>query len=109
MYVGGRVPLHLQEDFCGTALLSTEWIRTDARRTAIGLDLDLESLEWCLENNLSKIGADGYSRMLLFHGNVLQPKEARLVKQRSNDLVQGLDVNSGNGSSGSNKCEQLGC
>jgi hypothetical protein len=21
MYVGGRVPLHLQEDFCGTALL----------------------------------------------------------------------------------------
>lgn len=21
MYVGGRLPLHLQEDFCGTALL----------------------------------------------------------------------------------------
>nr|CAB3478909.1 unnamed protein product [Digitaria exilis] len=97
MYVGRRVPLHLQEDFCGTALLSSEWIRTDARRTAIGLDLDLESLEWCLENNLSKIGADGYSRMLLFHGNVLQPKEARLVKQKFNDLVQGLDVNSNNG------------
>ncbi|PAN27468.1 hypothetical protein PAHAL_5G082700 [Panicum hallii] len=108
MYVGGRVPIHLQEDFCGTALLSTEWIRTDARRTAIGLDLDLESIEWCLENNLSKIGADGYSRMLLFHGNVLQPKEARLVKQRFNDLLQGLHVNSGNGSSGSNSCEQSG-
>ncbi|CAM8897959.1 unnamed protein product [Rhodiola kirilowii] len=51
MYVGGRVPLHFQEDFCGTALLSTEWIRNDTRRTAIGLDLDLEALEWCLENN----------------------------------------------------------
>ena len=24
MYVGGRVPLHLQEDFCGTALLRSE-------------------------------------------------------------------------------------
>ena len=90
----------------GCSLGSTEWIRTDARRTAIGLDLDLESLEWCLENNLSKIGADGYSRMLLFHGNVLQPKEARLVKQRFNDLVQGLDVNSGNGFSESHSCEQ---
>ncbi|KAL6616407.1 hypothetical protein ACP70R_038677 [Stipagrostis hirtigluma subsp. patula] len=106
MYVGGRIPLHLQEDFCGTALLSTEWIRADARRTAIGLDLDLESLEWCLENNLSKIGADGYSRMLLFHGNVLQPKEARLVKQKVSDLVQGLHVDNDNGSSGSNSYEQ---
>lgn len=91
---------------CVCSLGSTEWIRTDARRTATGLDLDLESLEWCLENNLSKIGADGYSRMLLFHGNVLQPKEARLVKQRFSDLVHSLDVNSNNGSSGSNSCEQ---
>ncbi|RCV28226.1 hypothetical protein SETIT_5G388800v2 [Setaria italica] len=93
---------------CTSSPCSTEWIRTDARRTAIGLDLDLESLEWCLENNLSKIGADGYSRMLLFHGNVLQPKEARLVKQKFSDLVQGLDVSSENGSSGSNSCEQPG-
>jgi len=82
----------------GLHLGSTEWIRTDARRTAIGLDLDLESLEWCLENNLSKIGADGYSRMLLFHGNVLQPKEARFVKQKFSDLVHSLDVNNDNGS-----------
>lgn len=29
---------------------STEWLRTDAIRTTIGLDLDLEALEWCLEN-----------------------------------------------------------
>ncbi|TVU36439.1 hypothetical protein EJB05_18373 [Eragrostis curvula] len=106
MYVGGRVPLHLQEDFCGTALLSAEWIRTNARRTAIGLDLDLESLEWCLENNLRKIGADGDSRMLLFHGNVLQPTEARLVKQKFSDLVHGLHVNNDNGSSESNSSEQ---
>ena len=44
---------------------STKWLRTDARRTTAGLD---ESLEWCLENNLSKIGADGYLRLLLFDG-----------------------------------------
>ncbi|KAM3333894.1 hypothetical protein ACQJBY_028765 [Aegilops geniculata] len=106
MYVGGRVPLHLQEDFCGTALLSTEWLRTDTRRTAVGLDFDRESLEWCLENNLSKIGADGYSRLLLFDGNVLQPNESRLVKQKISDLVQGLNVTSDDGSTETNSCEQ---
>ncbi|VAH82015.1 unnamed protein product [Triticum turgidum subsp. durum] len=106
MYVGGRVPLHLQEDFCGTALLSTEWLRTDTRRTAVGLDFDRESLEWCLENNLSKIGADGYSRLLLFDGNVLQPNESRLVKQKISDLMQGLNVTSDDGSTETNSFEQ---
>ncbi|KAJ3707597.1 hypothetical protein LUZ61_011302 [Rhynchospora tenuis] len=79
MYIGGRQPLHLQEDFCGTALLSTEWLRSDPRRTAVGLDLDLESLDWCLDNNLGKVGSDASSRLSLFHGNVLKPFESRHV------------------------------
>ncbi|KAK8971088.1 hypothetical protein KSP40_PGU021550 [Platanthera guangdongensis] len=33
-------------------LHSSEWLRTDPRRTAVGLDLDLESLNWCLEKNI---------------------------------------------------------
>ncbi|GER36567.1 S-adenosyl-L-methionine-dependentmethyltransferases superfamily protein [Striga asiatica] len=79
MYVGGRAPLHLQEDFCGTALLSVEWLHGDARRTAIGLDLDVEALNWCLTNNVNRIGADVSSRLSLLHGNVLQPHESKLV------------------------------
>ncbi|KAL9659276.1 hypothetical protein QQ045_024081 [Rhodiola kirilowii] len=94
MYVGGRLPLHFQEDFCGTALLSTEWIRNDTRRTAIGLDLDLEALEWCLENNVSKIGSDGYSRISLFHGNVLQPGESVLLKCRIRELMSDIKLQS---------------
>lgn len=86
MYVGGRVPLHLQEDFCGTALLSTEWLRTDPRRTAIGVDLDDEALVWCMENNVDKVGDDNSSRIALFHGNVLQPLESKLVKLTPWDL-----------------------
>lgn len=70
-YVGGRVPLHLREDFCGTALISAEWLRSDSRRTAIGVDLDIEALTWGLENNVQKVGADAYSRIYLFRGNVL--------------------------------------
>lgn len=92
MYVGGRLPLHLQEDFCGTALLSAEWLRTDTRRTAVGLDLDVEALNWCMENNINKVGADGYSRMSLFHGNVLQPLEAKLVKFEPQELIRKVSL-----------------
>ncbi|XP_011046277.1 PREDICTED: uncharacterized protein LOC105140929 [Populus euphratica] len=90
LYVGGRLPLHLQEDFCGTALLSTEWLRNDSRRTAVGVDLDLEALNWCIENNMDKVGADGYSRISLFHGNVLQPLEAKLVNFESQEFINNI-------------------
>ncbi|XP_076960835.1 uncharacterized protein LOC143637288 [Bidens hawaiensis] len=91
-YVGGRAPLHLQEDFCGTALLSTEWLRSDSRRTSIGLDLDVEALDWCMENNVNKIGADLSSRIFLYHGNVLQPQEAKLVKSNLQSMVQNITL-----------------
>ncbi|XP_073286559.1 uncharacterized protein [Primulina huaijiensis] len=88
MYVGGRVPLHLQEDFCGTALLSVEWIHGDARRTAVGLDLDLEALNWCMENNVNRIGADICSRITLFHGNVLQPLASKLINFDHDEIIK---------------------
>ncbi|KAK2643618.1 hypothetical protein Ddye_025381 [Dipteronia dyeriana] len=97
MYVGGRQPLHLQEDFCGTALLSAEWLRSDPRRTAVGLDLDLEALQWCIENNVNKVGADGYSGISLFHGNVLQPLEAKLVRSvEPQELVRNIRLTESN-------------
>lgn len=88
MYVGGRMPLHLQEDFCGTGFLSTEWIRADPRKTAVGLDFDLDALIWCLENNANNIDTDSHSRISLFHGNVLTPHEAKLVKSKTEDLIK---------------------
>lgn len=103
MYVGGRLPLHLQEDFCGTALLSTEWLRSDPRRTAVGVDLDLEALLWCLENNVSKIGADGYPRISLFHGNVLQPLEASIVRHNPQDFIENMSLNDQEGCVGTVK------
>ncbi|KAL8255669.1 hypothetical protein R6Q59_030736 [Mikania micrantha] len=91
-YVGGRAPLHLQEDFCGTAMLSTEWLRSDSRRTAIGLDLDVEALDWCIENNVNKIGTDLSSRIFLYHGNVLQPQEAKLVKSNLQNTMHNITL-----------------
>lgn len=65
---------------CFCLFCSSEWLGSDPRRTAIGLDLDLEALKWCLENNISRVGYDGYSRISLFHGDVLHPGMANLVK-----------------------------
>ncbi|XP_057806199.1 uncharacterized protein LOC131021124 [Salvia miltiorrhiza] len=99
MYVGGRAPLHLQEDFCGTALLSVEWLHGDARRTAIGLDLDVEALNWCLENNVNRIGPDVCSRISLLHGNVLQPLESKLVNFSPDEILQKMTLEDDEGDS----------
>ena len=79
---------------------STEWLRSDPRRTAVGLDLDLEALNWCLENNINELGTDGYSRIYLFQGNVLQPLEARVVKYESRDLIGNMTLKEDGDSSG---------
>lgn len=71
---------------------SAEWLRSDPRRTAVGLDLDVEALDWCMENNFNRIGADGYSRISLFHGNVLRPLEAKLVKSQLGDVIGNITL-----------------
>ena len=74
---------------------SAEWIRSNSRRTAVGLDLDIEALNWCLEKNISRVGADGYSRISLFHGNVLQPLEAKLVNFEPQELISNITLQEG--------------
>lgn len=64
----------LKEDFCGTALLAATWVRRDARRRAIGVDLDAEALAWGARNNLSH-GPCG--RVELVHADVLAPTHHR--------------------------------
>ena len=46
-----------------------------------------------MENNVNRIGADGYSRISLFHGNVLHPSEARLVNPKpEEELIENLTL-----------------
>lgn len=73
LYIGDRSPIHLREDFCGTALICAEWLKGGIQRVATGLDLDLEALTWGLSNNFEKLGGDTCGRIRLLHGNVLQP------------------------------------
>ncbi len=51
--IRGGDPLHLREEFCGTALLCSEWIRSNRSATAEGYDNDPEPLAWGRERNIA--------------------------------------------------------
>eukprot|EP00877_Chromochloris_zofingiensis_P008289 jgi/Chrzof1/3713/Cz13g06070.t1 len=71
-YIGEGVPTHLREDFCGTALLCTAWCRQDVRRTATGIDIDIDPLQWGWKNNVQQVfGGSADTRVCLLHSNVL--------------------------------------
>ncbi|BDA43274.1 hypothetical protein COCOBI_04-2860 [Coccomyxa sp. Obi] len=90
-YVGVQVPEHLREDFCGTALISATWCCGDVRRTAIGLDIDREALEWGLDHNGGSLTDEPRPRLCLFQGDVCDPLEAavpvRLPAASADDTV----------------------
>ncbi len=65
----GREPLHLREDFCGTALLSATWVLRSKRHTAEGFDLDPKPLAWGREHNLAALG-QAAERVSLFRRDV---------------------------------------
>lgn len=52
----GKDPLHLREDFCGTALLCANWVRGRSPRTAEGFDLCRETLAWGERHNFPPLG-----------------------------------------------------
>ena len=50
--LNGTKPRLLKEDFCGTALLSAEWVKKRKKNEAIGVDLDRETLRWGKKHNI---------------------------------------------------------
>ncbi len=75
-----RAPLTLREDFCGTGLLATEWVKSKAERVAFGVDLDREVLAWGQAHNVDPLG-ESRGRVLLQRGNVLTPKRPQVDVQ----------------------------
>lgn len=64
----GVVPTHLQEDFCGTALLCREWVSKNPTRHAVGIDLDHDVLDYAQK----KINDSNLCDVVhLFNGDVL--------------------------------------
>jgi SAM-dependent methyltransferase len=60
-----RLPLTLREDFCGTAHLCSSWVSSHDGRTAVGIDLDGEVLDWGKKHNLLPLGASATRVRLL--------------------------------------------
>lgn len=50
-----KKPYSLREDFCGTFAVCCSWVSSNSRRTAIGVDLCPETLDWGRNNNLAKL------------------------------------------------------
>ena len=52
-----KVPETFREDFCGTGLLSCEWVKNNVMNSAIGLDIDQETLDWGTQNNVNNLSS----------------------------------------------------
>lgn len=52
----GKKPRHFREDFCGTCLLSGEWVKLGKKFTTESYDIDPEPLAWGKEHNLKPLG-----------------------------------------------------
>jgi SAM-dependent methyltransferase len=86
----GRAPASLKEDFCGTALLATEWVERRRTNTAIGVDLDRPTLAWGRKHNLSRLSDEQRSRVSLLRANVLdvsRPKVDMIVALNFSYLI----------------------
>jgi len=73
-----RKPLSMKEDFCGTAFLSSAWVKSNKRRTAIGIDLDQPTLDWGIEHNIAKLKPAARDRITLINADVLDITEPKV-------------------------------
>jgi len=65
-----REALSLREDFCGTASLACEWVRTGARRHAIGVDIDAAVLDWGRRRRVARLPEAARARVQLLNDDV---------------------------------------
>jgi hypothetical protein len=66
----GRKPVLLREDFCGTAQVCAEWVKSKKDRRAVGVDLDPEPLQWYRQNIEPTLKPDQAERVTLLETDV---------------------------------------
>jgi hypothetical protein len=80
----GRKPVHMREDFCGTALLCSAWVKSQADRQATGVDICGDTLAWGKEHNVSPLG-DAAGRVELLQQDV------RAATRRKFEVINALN------------------
>ena len=69
-----RPAVFLREDFCGTANTACEWVARDENHQAVGVDLDMDVLDWGHLYNLAELEDEQRERIELLHEDVLQTR-----------------------------------
>jgi len=67
---GGKKALDIREDFCGTHWLCCEWIKSDPKRTAVGIDLSDEPLEYGRQVHEATLSKEEKTRLKTIKQNV---------------------------------------
>lgn len=73
----GKDALHFREDFCGTAILSSYWLRRGEQYTAEGFDIDPDPLAWGRKNVFEPLGDELIGRMNMHQSDVRAPSEKK--------------------------------
>ncbi|MHC5115238.1 MAG: class I SAM-dependent methyltransferase [Planctomycetota bacterium] len=66
----GRDCESIREDFCGTAVVCMEWVKTRRKNTAVGVDLDAEVLGWGRSRIPQRLNEEQASRITLLQEDV---------------------------------------
>ena len=74
----GHKPKSLREDFCGTFAVCCEWVKRGRKRTATGVDLDPEPLQWGHENNYPRLNERQQSRIKILEQDVRKNNRPRV-------------------------------
>jgi len=74
----GRQALSLREDFCGTFLISCEWVKSHPARTSIGVDLDPEPIGYGFKNGYRALKPSERKRIRIVREDVMVPKKPRV-------------------------------
>ena len=75
--VGRPASRRLREDFCGTGMLSCQWVSTHPENTSVGLDLDPEPLEYGRRMHVSRLRRNERSRVSLLRQDVMTPRPGK--------------------------------
>ena len=71
----GKRPLVLREDFCGTGMLSCEWVKQSEAHSAIAIDLCGDTMQFGKNIHFAGMTSDQQSRVKYMKRNVLHAQE----------------------------------
>ena len=83
--IRGREAHHIREDFCGTAIASTEWVKRSPDHTAIAVDIDEDVLDWARQRLLDRLDPNQLKRL------TLEPADVRTVQTPPVDTVMAMN------------------